>query len=298
MSTIFLATWDQPGGIAIREAYRQHQAGLDILTCIECGLAVAELDPDLIAIGLGSVPNSDGDIELDAAMMDGKTLDAGAVCAVRGICPVISVARKVMEDSPCVMIAGEQARRFAIEKGFPPIVTHTADSIQRHQEWADSKEKVTNYVHVTSDPSGQLHGDTITMLALQDGHLVAASSTSGMPFKVPGRVGDSPIVGAGIYADNEAGAAGATGYGEELWKAAASSKTVEAMRHGASAQDACNQTIDFMIRRQPKATDIPCVVFAISPTGDFGAASTKEDFPLWSCVDGVFKLHHYSFRRA
>lgn len=272
--------------MALRASMRARLSGCDLLTCLEDGLAAAELDPSLIAVGLGSIPNADGELELDASMMDGRTLEAGAVCAVRGIVPVISVARMVMEKTPHVLIAGDQARRFAIENGMKPRNLMTEDSCRLYDEWLSSPERGGDYVHTISDKPS----DTVTMLGLElvEGkpHFVAASSTSGLSFKRPGRVGDSPIVGAGIYADDEAGAAGATGLGEELWKACASFRTVEEMKRGMSAQEACDSTVRQMLRRQPHATDMPCVVFAIDRDGSFGAATTKGEFPLWSWTGG------------
>jgi N4-(beta-N-acetylglucosaminyl)-L-asparaginase len=133
------------------------------------------------------------------------------------------------------------------------------------------------------------------MLGLEDpGHMVAASSTSGIAWKLPGRVGDSPIIGAGIYADDEAGAAGATGLGEELWKACASFRTVEAMRRGLSPQKACEETILHMIRRQTGAAEHACVVFAINKDGEYGAATTQGVFHLWACVDGEISVQEHS----
>lgn len=290
MQTTFLASWREPGEATIREAWRQFSGGADMLTAMTEGLAVAELDPNLIAIGRGSVPNTDGDIELDASIMNGTSLESGAVCAVRGICPVIRVAKQVMDLTPCVMLAGEQARRFALENGAEPVVTHSEDSIRRHQLWAAAENKEAHYVHVMSDPTSQIHGDTVTILGLNGGQMAAASSTSGLPFKRPGRVGDSPILGAGIYADDEVGAAGATGNGEELWRAVASFRTLEHMRAGMSPTQACEATIKFMIRRRPVTLEQPCVVFALSPEGEIGAATTHSPFPLWSCRDGVFEL--------
>ncbi len=275
---VILATWKEPGDVASAAALEAIAQGADLRTALEKGLATAELDPSLIAIGLGSIPNSDGEIELDASMMIGSTLEAGAVCGVRGVVPVISLARMVLEKTPHVMLAGEQARRFALEQGFHPRNLLTEDSVRRFEAWREHPERLTEYVHHV--------GDTITMLGLQDGQFVAASSTSGLPFKKPGRIGDSPIIGAGIYADDEAGAAGATGNGEELWKACASFRTVSNLRFGMTAQEACEETIRHMIRRQPQSTDIPCVVFALARDGSFGAASTKEEFPLWVCRDG------------
>ncbi len=280
--TTILSTWREPGEVAIRAAWAKRQSGGSLEDTLEAGLAAAELDPNLIMIGLGSLPNSEGELELDASMMRGSDLMCGAVCSVRSIVPIISVARMVMEDTPHVMLAGDQARRYAIERGFKPRQTLTARVIERWEEWRTSPERIKVYEHA--------HSDTVTMLALSEGNLLAASSTSGLPFKQPGRVGDSPIFGAGIYADDEIGAAGATGNGEELWKAVASFRAVEFMRQGRTPQEACEAVIHHMLRRQTRAQDLPCVVFAMNKDGDFGAAATKDEFPMWVCRDGEFEL--------
>lgn len=288
-----LATWREPGPVALNAANQALTEGKDLKSAIEAGLAACELDPSLIAIGLGSLPNSDGELELDAAIMDGKDLSAGAVCSVRGIVPVISVARKVMEETRHVMLSGEQARRFAIAKGFRPQNLMTEENCRRYDEWLKSPEETTDSYH-HSIVDGNNHGDTVTMLGLESGpHTIAASSTSGLQWKLPGRVGDSPIVGAGIYADDEVGCAGATGLGEELWKACASFRTVEAMRRGLTPLEACQDTIRHMRRRQIHACDMPCVVLAMNTSGEFGAATTVGEFPLWVSQDGHQTLHIY-----
>lgn len=288
--TTLLSTWKEPGQVAIQNAWKARAEGADLRTTLEKGLAAAELDPTLLAIGLGSLPNSDGELELDASMMDGADLSAGAVCAVRGICPVISVARKVMEETKHVMLAGDQARRFAISKGFRPHNLMTAEAIKHYETWKVSPDALeSEYLHAVQ----QSH-DTVTMLAHEaPGHCVAASATSGWAFKMPGRVGDSPIFGAGIYADDEVGCAGATGLGEELWKAAASFRAVEMMRQGMEPQAAAEFVVKQMIRRQPRSTSMPCVVMALRNDGVFGAATTKDEFPMWICRDGEFELRHY-----
>lgn len=289
--TTVLATWEKPGKVAIDTAARAVQQKLDLRSVLEQGLAACELDPDLLAIGLGALPNMDGEVELDASMMDGTDLSAGAVCSVRGIVPVISVARRVMEKTPHVMLAGEQARRYAISQGFKVQNLMTAENIRRYEEWKRSPREVEqDYVHATDEH----YGDTVTMLGWESpGHVVAASSTSGLAWKMPGRVGDSPIVGAGIYADDEAGAAGATGCGEVLWKAAASFRAVEFMRRGMSAQEACEETVRQMIRRQPEALDMMSVVLAVRSDGDFGAATTVDEFPLWVYREGRVEMRRY-----
>jgi isoaspartyl peptidase/L-asparaginase-like protein (Ntn-hydrolase superfamily) len=194
------------------------------------------------------------------------------------------------------MLAGEQARRFALSQGFQVRNLMTAENIRRYDMWRAGAED-DEYVHAVNEEydgrsgfDGNNHGDTVTMIGFRDGHLVSASATSGLAWKMAGRVGDSPIVGAGVYADNEVGAAGATGFGEELWKAVASFRTVQNMARGMTAQEACEETVRQMIRRQPGSLDMPCVVLAMSPTGDYGAANTVGEFPLWICQDGQISM--------
>lgn len=286
MRTI-LATWLRPGEVALNAAVEKSLQGGSVLDALEAGLAAAEDDPDLIAIGRGSVPNTDGELELDASVMMGSDLRAGAVCALRGILPAISVARMVMEKTEHVMLAGDQARRFAIQNGLTPQNLATPEMCRRYELWLRN-EANDAYVHSADDPPH----DTVTMLGLEDGKFVAASSTSGMPFKLPGRVGDSPIVGAGIYADDEMGAAGATGLGEVLWKQCASFATVEAMGRGLSAQEACDETVSNMLRRQPISRTKPCVVLALDKQGGFGAATTEGEFDLWVWQNGTIFCQH------
>lgn len=290
--TTLLVTWKEPGQVGIDAAWNARKNGADLVTMIEKGLAACEMDPSLMAIGLGSLPNSDGELELDAAIMDGSDLNCGAVCAVRGMAPSISIARMVMEKTPHVMLAGDQARRFAIENGMTPINLMTADCIEKYEEWKRG-EADKFFVHTMTESH-----DTVTMLGLETNpigspHLVAASATSGLAWKLPGRVGDSPIVGAGIYADDEIGAAGATGLGEELWKACASYRAVRNMEAGMTAQEACEETVRHMMRRQKNSTDIPCVVMALRKDGDVGAATTKGEFPFWICRDGDIEFREH-----
>jgi isoaspartyl peptidase/L-asparaginase-like protein (Ntn-hydrolase superfamily) len=288
--TTLLASWREPGKVTIDAAWQARSNGADLLTAMEHGLAAAEYDPTLMAIGLGSLPNADGELELDAAIMDGKDLNAGAVCAVRGIVPAISIARKVMDKTPHVMLAGDQARRFAIEHGFKPTNLMTEANIASYAENFEEAGKLDReYVH----SSGEHYGDTVTILGWEDGHVASASSTSGLSWKIPGRVGDSPIIGAGVYADDEVGCAGATGWGEELWKAVASFRAAEWMRNGKSPQEACDIVVDQMMRRQPNSHVMACVVIAMNNRGEFGAANTKGDFPLWVCTDGKMELKVY-----
>lgn len=294
--TTIVSTWLRPGEVAIQAAVDHLQTGATPLDAIVEGLAAAEEDPNLIAIGRGSLPNTDGEIELDAAVMRGDTLDAGAVCGVRGIVPIVKVARLVMERTPHVLLCGDQARRFALECGFHPQSLWTDELNRRWAHYVDSPERARAYVHSVED--GSTGHDTVTMLARSQNPetvptFAAASSTSGMPYKLPGRVGDSPIIGAGLYADDEAGAAGATGWGEELWKTVASFRAVERMRQGHTAQEACESVIQDMLRRRPQCVGKPCVVIALDRLGGHGAAVVGGSFDLWVSDQNGIDCHHY-----
>jgi N4-(beta-N-acetylglucosaminyl)-L-asparaginase len=283
MPTVFVSTWPDAGGPCVRRATESYASQGDLLTACEDGLIEVELDPRFHAIGFGGLPNADGEQELDAGLMDGATLAAGAVCAVRGIVPVISVARRVMEDTPHVMLAGDQAVRFALSKGFEKRCLHSENSLRRFEEWRANKHgaEVAHLVH-----------DTVTIVGREDpGHVVAACSTSGLAWKVPGRVGDSPIIGGGFYADDEAGAAGATGVGEDIWRFMLSFRAVEFMRAGLSAQEACDKAIAMMVERKPATREQVSAVFAVSKSGDWGAAASKRGFVAWTSIDGKIDSH-------
>ena len=283
MSTVFVSTWQDAGEPCVRKAWEAYQKTKNLSDACEMGLIEVELDPRFKAVGVGGYPNADGEQELDAGMMDGRSLRAGAVCAVRGIAPVISVARSVMDDTRHLMIAGDQARRYAESLGFEPKCLHSTESLQAYHEWLENHEeaRVAHMVH-----------DTVTIVGREEpGHVVAACSTSGLAWKMPGRVGDSPIVGAGFYADDDAGAAGATGMGEDIWRFLLSYRAVENMRDGMTAQEACDETMSVMVSRKPNTRKDCNVVFAVSKHGDWGAATSRDGFTAWTCIEGQFESH-------
>lgn len=283
MSTVFVSTWLDAGKPCVQRAWQSYQSGSDLLTACEEGLIAVEQDPAYQAIGLGGLPNADGDQELDAGLMDGTTLKVGAVCAVRGVLPVISLARKVMDETPHVLIAGDQARRFAEQHGFEIRNLHSENSLKKFNDWRLQRREA-EVAHLTHD--------TVTIVGREEpGHVVAACSTSGLAWKLPGRVGDSPIVGAGYYADDEAGAAGATGLGEDIWRHMLSYRAVENMRSGMNAMESCQEAVRRMIRREPRTAEHISVVFGVSNKGDWGAAASKDGFTAWVCIDGLIESH-------
>jgi isoaspartyl peptidase/L-asparaginase-like protein (Ntn-hydrolase superfamily) len=183
------------------------------------------------------------------------------------------------------MLVGEGAARFALRQGYEPQQLLTAESLRRWQEWRQRKTAPKEVSQERADSH-----DTVGVLGWNEGHLVVACTTSGLAWKLPGRVGDSPIVGAGLYADNEAGAAVCTGVGEEIWRFALASRVVEAMRAGYSAQQACQRSIEFMLRRLPDVAQHQCAVIALSARGEFGLAATQpERFNAFVCRDGAIE---------
>jgi len=284
MSRVVLASWDQLGYPAIHAAAARHADSL--LDALEAGVAVVECDTTLATAGVGSVPNRDGDLELDASIMEGTLMRAGAVCAVRGMCPAIRIARLVMERTPHVMLAGDQAARFARDHGVDDY------------DFAKLLDMPPLAVVGPSDP---VHHDTILMLgwqsssteAIKKGSVAAACATSGTPHKLPGRVGDSPIIGAGIFADDEIGCAGATGHGEDLWRSAASHRTVMNMARGMSPKEACEETVLHIGRRLDVAADGAIVTVALNRYGEFAAASLNHPFDLWVSRDGMIHKETY-----
>ena len=263
-----VATWEF-GLTAVEAAGEMLARGGTALDAVESGINAVELDPTVTSVGYGGLPNAQGTVELDAAIMDGATLGAGSVAALRGIRRPISVARRVMERTPHVMLAGDNALKFALAQGFPRQELVTRESRRRWQEWSHAE-------------AGH---DTVGLLALDGaGNLGAGCSTSGLPFKLPGRVGDSPIVGAGLYADNGAGAAAATGLGEEILKVCASFLAVELMRRGAPPGGACHAVVDRIMDRAAAGAEFMVGLIALSPAGEVGAAANRAEFPhaVWT----------------
>ncbi|MCX7992354.1 MAG: N(4)-(beta-N-acetylglucosaminyl)-L-asparaginase [Fimbriimonadales bacterium] len=308
MQTLFAATW-WFGQIGVEAAWqrwqesRESDSAIRLLDAVIEGAAAVERDPQVMSVGYGGLPNRDGEVELDAAVMEGARLRAGAVAGVRGIAPVIHLAREVMLRTPHLMLVGEGATRFALQQGYEPQQLLTAESLRRWQEWRKQRTAPKEVSTVRSDDpddvrvSKQWHAqqpdeshDTVGVLGWNAGHVVVACTTSGLAWKLPGRVGDSPIVGAGLYADNEAGAAVCTGVGEEIWRFALASRVVEAMRAGYSAQQACQRGVDFMLRRLPDVAAHQCAVMAVQANGDFGLAATQpEKFEAFVCRDGAIE---------
>jgi len=249
------------------------QVGSEILmdggTAMAAAVAAAshtEADPEVDSVGYGGLPNSAGVVQLDAAVMDGRTGYAGAVGALEGIVHAVQVAEAVMRDGRHVFLVGPGAKRFALEHGFREQDLLTERSRNWFKEFQRTGVKKDFF-------------DTIGVLALDmNGDLAAVCTTSGLAGKMPGRVGDSPIIGGGLYADNEAGAAAATGVGEDILKICGSFLVVEFMRQGRSPQEACRETVRRCIRHQQREVPTQCGFIACNREGEIGGASVRKGF--------------------
>lgn len=269
---VFLSTWNW-GLAANRKAAEVVGSGGSLLDGIEKGINVVEDDPNVTTVGYGGYPNADGEVELDAGIMDGTTHRAGAVFNLHKIKNPISVARLVMERTRHTQLAGDGALRFAIEMGFQPMQLLTPKALEAWLRWRNTPNHETFWISPHSH-------DTIGMVAARNGSVAAGCSTSGLAWKIPGRVADSPIVGCGYYADDAAGAASATGDGDVMTNYCTSKHIVQRMAEGMHPQEACRDLMRYMARSaHDLRTDMYCVI-AINTRGDVGALSMNAAQPL------------------
>ena len=270
---IVLSTWDF-GIEANKGAWEVLNNNGTALDAVEKGVRIVEADPNERSVGYGGRPDRDGIVTLDACIMDDKA-NIGSVACLENIKHPISVARKVMEDTPHVMLVGDGALQFALEKGFKKENLLTDISEKEWKEWL----KDTNY----KLPINIENHDTIGMIALDaQGNLSGACTTSGMAYKMHGRVGDSPIIGAGLYVDNEIGAVTATGHGEEVIRIAGSHLVVELMRQGYSPENACKEAVNRIIKltqsRKKDLKNIQVGFIAINKQGEYGSYCIHPGF--------------------
>jgi len=279
---VMVSTWDF-GEAANSAGWRARQAGGSALDMVEAGGRVAEADESNSSVGLGGMPDRDGHVTLDACIMSWNG-DIGAVCAMEDIVHAVSVARAVMEKTPHTMLAGAGARAFAIDQGFPTqsLLTPRAEAAWR--EWLVTAEYAPRVNSENTDwrsiPGGPGNHDTIGLIAIgADGHMGGACTTSGMAFKMRGRVGDSPIIGAGLYVDDEVGGATATGVGEDVVRVAGAHSVVEAMRHGLDPSAACRSVIERLARlRGTRVAQSQVALLALDKQGRAGAFALQPGF--------------------
>lgn len=293
-SPIVISTW-APNVKANAAAWEILGRGGRALDAVVKGVQVPEADPLDNSVGYGGLPDRDGKVTLDSCVMD-EYGNAGSVMAIEHIMHPVLVARLVMEKTPHVQLAGEGALQFAIAQGFKKQNLLTPESEKIWRDWLKSskydpmdtmkefeKAMKNNPGHQEAPypwPSPVLNHDTIGMVALDaKGNLGGACTTSGMAFKMHGRVGDSPIIGAGLFVDNEVGAASSTGVGEEVIKICGSHTVVECMRHGLSPEDACKEAVKRIIKNKgDKAKDAQVGFLAINNKGAHGAYAIQKGF--------------------
>ena len=282
-----VSTWDF-GVAANQGAWKVLSAGGSALDAVEAGVRIPEADLRNHSVGRAGYPDRDGHVSLDASIMD-QAGNCGAVAAIEHIAHPISVARAVMEKTPHVLLVGEGALQFALEQGFPREELLTPESEKAWKEWLKTAKYSPSINSEVKDfrnlPGGARNHDTIGMLALDaHGNLSGACTTSGMAWKLRGRVGDSPIIGAGLYVDGEVGAATSTGVGEEVIRNCGSFLVVELMRQGRSPQDACREAVERIIRKKPAtAKEIQVGFLAMNRAGEVGAWAIQKGFSYAVC---------------
>ncbi len=288
---IVISTW-APNVKANAAAWEILGSGGRALDAVVKGVQVPEADPTDNSVGYGGLPDRDGKVTLDSCVMDEKG-NCGSVMAIEHIMHPVLVARLVMEKTPHVQLAGDGALRFALEQGFKKENLLTEASEKAWKDWLKrseydpmrsvkelekkiEKEKKDDYPW----PAAALNHDTIGMVAMDThGNLGGACTTSGMAFKMHGRVGDSPIIGAGLFVDNEVGAASATGVGEEVVKICGAHTIIEAMRRGLSPELACKEAIRRIVKNNgAKAKDVQVGFLAINNKGQHGGFAVQKNF--------------------
>ena len=310
MGFFVAATW-QCSGKGVQTAAECLARGKDIMDALESGIGAVEDDPEVLSVGLGGYPNCQGECELDAGIMDGRTLATGAVLGLKGFPHPISVARKLLEETPHTAVAGAGADAFAYEHGFERRqVFHR----RAYDRWFDIREQyissgrryppldactagrcgVTGNLELDDIKKGSDGGrshDTVGMIVRDgDGNVAAGTSTSGLWLKIPGRIGDTPIIGSGFYADNEGGAAVATGVGEEIMRGCMSYLAVLYMGEGLAAQAAAEKAIGKLHRRLAMARGGDSRVgkmalVCVDRAGNVGAAANHEEFRFCCAAD-------------
>ncbi|HMS64652.1 MAG TPA: N(4)-(beta-N-acetylglucosaminyl)-L-asparaginase [Ignavibacteria bacterium] len=306
MEPVVISTWKH--GIAANEAaYKILKSGGNSLDAAEQGVKVAEDDPEVLSVGYGGLPDERGVVTLDAAIMDWRARIGSVIC-VENIHNPISLARFVLEDTEHTILAGDGAYDFALSKGFKPENLLTESSIRKFREWKSSGSTKAEEIHTDdfilqkdkeklSKINEDGNHDTIGMVAIdKDGHVSASCTTSGMAWKLHGRVGDSPIIGSGLYVDGEIGGAASTGRGEECIRACGSFLIVELMRQGKSPKEACRLACERVYKLNLLSNinrdHLYQVGFvALNVKGEYGAYSVRDGFQYALYKDGENKLY-------
>jgi len=285
---IVISTWKH-GMEANTSAWEILKTGGTALDAVEQGVRVVESDPKNTSVGIGGTPDRDGNVTLDACIMDHE-FNCGAVACLKEIEHPISVARLVMEKTPHVMLVGKGAQEFALEQGFKRKNLLTEASKEAWLKWKETSNYTT--------PINIENHDTISMLAIDhNGNMAGACTTSGMGYKMHGRVGDSPIIGASLYVDNEIGGACATGVGEMVIRVVGSHLVVELMRQGHSPQKACEMAVQRIMKCHKSVDDMQVGFLAMNKKGETGGFSIYNGFNYARTSDEQHELIDTTFDR-
>ncbi len=279
---------NQTGHNAMVAAWDVLTSGGSPMDAVEKGANTIEVDPEDTSVGYGGLPNADGVVQLDASCMDGRSYNAGSVGALENIKTPSSVARVIMERTDHIMLVGKGALEFAKAYGFEEVDLLTPKAREMWLRWRENLSDSDDYgppdhlrghpelVGAAAGPIESHHGTTNVLAVDAKGDIAGITTTSGMSWKIPGRVGDSPIIGAGLYVDNSVGAAGATGRGEDVMKSCASFYIVMRMREGRSPREACEDAEDMIMERY-RAVGLDYVpgekFVAINKDGEYGCSS-------------------------
>jgi N4-(beta-N-acetylglucosaminyl)-L-asparaginase len=296
---VVISTWDA-GLNANKGAWEILGKGGRALDAVEAGVMVTEAEQNC-CVGLGANPDREGIVTLDACIMD-EFANCGSVAFLERIKHPVSVARRVMEKTPHVMLVGSGAQQFAVAEGFPLEEQKLSpDAEKAYKEWL-IKSEYKPVINIESKNStsfapaklqgGEYNHDTIGMVAMDtNGNLSGSCTTSGMGFKMRGRLGDSPIIGAGLFVDNEVGACTATGQGEDVIRMSGSHTVVELMRQGLSPEAACKKAVERIIKiKKEKAKDIQVAFLAINKKGEVGSFAIHKGFSYAIKSNTVEKL--------
>lgn len=303
---IVISTW-APNVKANAEAWTILGKGGKALDAVEAGVKIPEADPSDMSVGYGGLPDRDGRVTLDACIMD-ELGNCGSVMCLEHILHPITVARLVMEKTPHVNLVGEGALQFALANGFKKENLLTPEAERVWKDWLKKSNYDPTIIDkllkeksgMQNEPEGAMFNhDTIGMIAMDaKGDVSGACTTSGMAFKMHGRVGDSPIIGAGLYVDNEVGAATATGVGEEVVRICGSHAVVELMRAGNSPEMACKKAVERMIRlRKDKSKGLQVGFIALNKKGQFGGYALQKGFSYAVQSNAGVKVYEAKYMR-
>ena len=272
---IVVSTWNH-GMPANEAAWKILSEGGYSLDAVEAGARVPESDPKVITVGFGGIPDARGKVTLDASIMDEKGR-AGSVTYLQHIKHPISVARLVMEKTPHVMLSGKGALKFALENGFKKENLLTPERKAAWKKWRKEKREFSAKINIENKQED--NHDTIGMLAIDnEGRISGSCTTSGMGYKLPGRVGDSPIIGAGLFVDGDVGGAVATGMGELVLKTLGTFLVVEFMRNGMSPKKACEEAVRRIVKKIPDYEGFQIGYLAINKNGEYGSFCIHPGF--------------------